>query len=57
MDKVDKTTAAYGHVEMDHSSMIIEQELHGDNVTHIQTNTQMEGGSVNIGEQTNVQGG
>jgi hypothetical protein len=57
MDKVDKTTATYGHVEMDDSSTIIEQELQGDNITHIQTNTQMEGGSVYIIEQTIVQGG
>ncbi len=43
--------------EMNDASTIIGQELQGDNVTHIQTDTLMEGGSVNIGEQTIVQGG
>jgi hypothetical protein len=84
MDKVDKTTDAYGHAstdsddriivgniaidegrdfmiqdgfEMNNASTIIGQELQGENVTHKQTNTLTEGGSVNIGEQTIVQGG
>jgi hypothetical protein len=84
MDKVDKTTDAYGHasidsddrinegnitidegrdfliqdgVEMNDASTIIEQEIQEDNIPPIQLNTLMEGGSVNIGEQTIVQGG
>jgi hypothetical protein len=35
---------------MNVASTIIEQEIQGDNVTHIQTNTLLEGGSVNIEE-------
>jgi hypothetical protein len=42
---------------MNDASTIIEQEIQEDNIPPIQTNTLMEGGSVNIGEQTIVQGG
>jgi hypothetical protein len=44
-------------LNMNDASMIFGQELQVDNVTHKQTNTVMEGGSVNIGEQIIVQGG
>ncbi len=44
-------------LEMNDASMIIGQELQVDNVTHKQTNTVIEGGSKNIGEQIIVQGG
>jgi hypothetical protein len=44
-------------VEMNDVSTIIEQEIQEDNVPPIQTNTLMEGGSVNIGEQTILLGG
>jgi hypothetical protein len=43
--------------EMNDASTIIEQEIQEYNVPPIQTKTPMEVGSVNIGEQTIVQGG
>ncbi len=42
---------------MNDASTIIECEIQEDNFSPIQTNTPMEGGSVNIGEQNNLQGG
>jgi hypothetical protein len=44
-------------VDMNDASTIIEHEIQEDNVSFIQTNTPMAGGSVNIGEQNIVQGG
>jgi hypothetical protein len=41
---------------MNDASTIIEQKIQEGNVPPIQTNTPMEGGSVNIGEQSIVQG-
>ena len=83
MEKADKTTDSFGHVnkdcddrideenniidqgrdssiqdgvEMNDASTIIEHEIQEDNVSPIQKNTPIEGGSVNIGEQNIVQG-
>ncbi len=83
IEKADKTTDAFGHVntdcddrideentidqgrdlsiqdgaEMNDASIIIEHEIQEENVSPIQTNTPMQGGSLNIGEQNIVQGG
>jgi hypothetical protein len=43
--------------EMNDVSTIIKQEIQEDHVPPVQINTLMEGGSVNIEEQTIVQGG